>query len=75
MQNDYDDELQEIFASVKMTKRILTKTLATVKFNLTHSDEDASNDTFYALVQMLRRLRVENNMCIETLCEEAMQDE
>jgi hypothetical protein len=73
--SDYDDELQEIFASVKMTKRILTKTLATVKFNLTHSDEDASNDTFAALVDMLRRLRVENNMCIETLCEEAMQDE
>jgi hypothetical protein len=75
MQNDYDDEMQEIADSVKQTISILQNAIDSAKFALETADEDASNDTFFALVQMLRQLRVDNNMCIATLCEEAMQDE
>jgi hypothetical protein len=75
MQNDYDDEMQEIADSVKQTISILQDAIDSAKFVLETADEDASNDTFFALVQMLRKLRVDNNMCIATLCEEAMQDE
>ena len=75
MQNDYDDEMQEIADSVKQTISILQNAIDSAKFALETADEDASNDTFFALVQMLRKLRVDNNMCIATLCEEAMQDE
>lgn len=69
------DELQEIFESVDNTIAILQNTLDEVKFARETADEDASNDTFFYLVGMLRKLRVENNICIETLVEEAMQDE
>ena len=69
------DELQEIFESVDNTIAILQNTLEEVKFARETADEDASNDTFFYLVGMLRKLRVENNICIETLVEEAMQDE
>ena len=75
MQNDYDDELQEIYASVDNTIAILQDAVASAKFARETADEDASNDTFFALVQMLRKLRTDNNMCIATLVEEAMQDE
>jgi hypothetical protein len=75
MQNDYDDELQDIADSVKQTISILQDAIDSAKFALATADEDASNDTFFALVQMLRRLRVENNMCIATMCDDAMQDE
>lgn len=75
MQNDFDDEMQEIADSVKQTISILQDAVDSAKFALATADEDASNDTFFALVQMLRKLRVENNMCIATLCKEAMQDE
>lgn len=75
MQSDFDDEMQEIMQSVNNTKNILQETINEIDFALDFADEDASNDTFYALVQMLRKLRVENNICIETLVEEAMQDE
>ena len=73
--SDFDDDMQEIFESVDNTIAILQETLAEVKFAREDADEDASNDTFYALVQMLRKLRTDNNMCIESLVEEAMQDE
>lgn len=69
------DEMQEIFESVDNTIAILQNTLEEVKFARETADEDASNDTFFYLVGMLRKLRVENNICIETLVEEAMQDE
>jgi len=77
MQDDYsfDDELQEIYASVDTTIAILQDAVDSVKFARETADEDASNDTFFALVQMLRKLRTEGNMCIETLVQEAMQDE
>ena len=73
--SDFDDELQDIYASVDNTIAILQKTLDEVKFARETADEDASNDTFFYLVGMLRKLRVDNNICIETLVEEAMQDE
>ena len=69
------NEMQEIFDSVDNTIAILQNTLEEVKFARETADEDASNDTFFYLVGMLRKLRVDNNICIETLCEEAMQDE
>ena len=69
------DEMQEIYDSVDNTIAILQETLDAVKFARETADEDASNDAFYALVQMLRKLRVDNNMCIATMCEEAQQDE
>ena len=75
MQNGYDDEMQEIADSVKQTISILQDAIDSAKFALETADEDASNDTFFALVGMLRKLRVDNNICIATLCEEAMQDE
>jgi hypothetical protein len=75
MQDDYDDELQEIYNSVDNTIAILQNAINSAKFARETADEDASNDTFFALVQMLRKLRVDNNMCIATLVEEAMQDE
>jgi hypothetical protein len=74
MQNDYDDEQQEIYASVDNTIAILQDAVASAKFARETADEDASNDTFFALVEMLRKLRTDNNMCIETLVQEAMQD-
>lgn len=73
--SDWDDELDEIYASVDTTIAILQDTLDSAKFARETADESASNDTFYALVQMLRRLRVESNICIETLVEEALQEE
>ena len=69
------DEIDEIVANVSTTIAILQDAVNEAKFALAHTDEDASNDTFFALVQMLRRLRVENNMCIATLYNEAMLDE
>jgi hypothetical protein len=75
MQDDFDDELQEIYASVDNTISILQDAVASAKFARETADEDASNDTFFALVAMLRKLRTDNNMCIETLVQEAMQDE
>ena len=75
MQNDYNDEMQEIYTSVDNTIAILQEAVASAKFARETADEDASNDTFFALVQMLRKLRVDNNMCISTLVEEALQDE
>jgi hypothetical protein len=75
MQDDYDDELQEIADNVKQTISILQDAIDSAKFALETADEDASNDTFFALVQMLRRLRVDNNICIGTLCDDAMRDE
>ena len=71
---DYEDELQDILTSVDTTAAILQDTLASVQFARQTADEDASNDTFFALVEMLRRLRTENNICIETLVQDAMQD-
>lgn len=71
---NYEDELQDIYASVDTTSAILQDTLASVQFARQTADEDASNDTFFALVEMLRRLRTENNICIETLVQDAMQD-
>lgn len=70
-----DDEMQEIYDSVDNTIAILQDAINSAKFARETADEDASNDTFFALVGMLRKLRVDNNICIETLCEEAMQDE
>jgi hypothetical protein len=70
-----DDEMQEIYDSVDNTIAILQDAIDSAKFARETADEDASNDTFFALVEMLRKLRVDNNICIETLCEEAMQDE
>ncbi len=77
MQDDYsvDEELQEIYDSVDYTIEILQDTLASVKFARETADEDASNDTFFALVEMLRRLRRANNICIETLVQDALRDE
>ena len=75
MQDDYDDEMQEIYTSVDNTIAILQNAVDSAKFARHTADEDASNDTFFALVQMLRKLRTDNNICITTLCEEAMQDE
>jgi hypothetical protein len=75
MQDDYDDEQQEIYASVDNTIAILQTAVDSAKFARDTADEDASNDTFFALVQMLRKLRTDNNICITTLVEEAMQDE
>ena len=75
MSDFYDDELDEIYASVDNTIAILQDTLDSVKFARKTADESASNDAFYALTQMLRRLRVDNNMCIETLVQDALQDE
>ena len=69
------NELQEIYASVDTTIAILQEAIDSVKFARETADEDASNDTFYVLTQMLRRLRVDNNMCIETLVQDAMQDD
>ena len=69
------DEIDEILESVNTTIAILQDAVGDAKFALETADEDASNDTFFALVQMLRRLRVENNMCIATLYNEAMLDE
>ena len=73
--SDFNDELQDIYDSVDSTIAILQEAVDSAKFAREYADEDASNDTFFALVQMLRRLRVESNICIETLVEEAMQDE
>lgn len=56
------------------TVKILQKTVKSVKFAVEHGGEDADNDAFFALVEMLKSLR-KNNICIETLCEEAMQDD
>jgi hypothetical protein len=67
--------MQEIYDSVDNTIAILQDAIDSAKFARETADEDASNDTFFALVEMLRKLRVDNNICIETLCEEAMQDE
>lgn len=77
MQDDYsfDEELQDIYASVDSTIAILQDAAASATFARETADEDASNDTFFILVRMLRRLRTEGNMCIETLVQEAMQDE
>lgn len=75
MSDFYDDEMGDIFDSVDKTIEILTNTLNAVKFARETADEDASNDAFYALTQMLRQLRTDNNMCISTLVEEALQDE
>lgn len=75
MYDDFEDELQDIYASVDTTIAILQDTLDSVKFARETADEDASNDTFYALTQMLRKLRIDNNMCIETLVQDALQDE
>ena len=72
---NYEDELQDIYASVDTTAAILQDTLASVQFARQTADEDAVNDMFFALVGMLRRLRTESNICIETLVQEAMQDE
>jgi hypothetical protein len=74
MQDDYDDEMQEIYASVDNTIAILQNAVDSAKFARETADEDASNDTFFALVEMLRKLRTDNNICIETLVQEAMQD-
>lgn len=71
---DFNDELQEVYASVDNTIAILQDAVASVQFARETADEDASNDTFCALVQMLRKLRKDNNMCIETLVQDAMQD-
>lgn len=73
--SDYDDEMQEIVDSVKNTRRILTETLAEIDGILEYADDNASNDAFYALTQMLRKLRVDNNMCIATMCEEAQEEQ
>ena len=70
----YDDEMQEIYANVDKTIAILQDAVDSAKFARETADEDASNDTFFALVEMLRRLRVENNICIGTLCDDAMRD-
>ena len=69
------DEIDEMLEGVSTTIAILQEAVSEAKFALAHADEDASNDTFFALVQMLRRLRVDNNMCIATLYNEAMLDE
>ena len=76
MQDDYivDDEMQDIYNSVDKTIAILQDTIESVKFARETADEDASNDTFAALVQMLRTLRTDNNICIETLVQDALQD-
>ena len=73
--SDFDFDMEDMQQSAKKTKSILTKTLANVKFAISNSDEEVTNDIYVNLIEMLRRLRVENNMCIETLVEEAMQDE
>jgi hypothetical protein len=69
------NEIDEILENVSTTIAILQDAVNEAQFALAHADEDASNDTFFALVQMLRRLRVENNICIGTLCDNAMRDE
>jgi hypothetical protein len=74
MSDFYDDEQQEIYASVDNTIAILQQAVDSAKFARETADEDASNDTFFALVEMLRKLRTDNNMCIETLVQEAMLD-
>ena len=61
--------------SAKKTASILRKTLANVNFAIAYEDEQASNDTFDYLVEMLRRLHTENNICIETLVEQALEVE
>lgn len=61
--------------SARKTASILRKTLANVNFAIANEDEQASNDTFYYLVEMLRRLHTENNICIETLVEQALEAE
>lgn len=66
--------MQEIMQSVCNTKTILQDTIKSVDFAINYADDNASNDTFFALVQMLRKLRVDNNICIETLVQDAMQD-
>jgi len=60
--------------SINTTIAILQDAIDDANFALENEAyENASNDTFYALTQMLRRLRY-NNICIQTLVEDAMQD-
>jgi hypothetical protein len=74
MQDEYDEELQEVYASVSNTIAILQEAVEDAQTALDTAEVEASADTFAALVQMLRRLR-ESNICIETLCEQALQEE
>jgi hypothetical protein len=74
MQDEYDEELQEVYASVNNTIAILQDTVACAQTALDTAEVEAGNSTFAALVQMLRSLRA-NDICIETLCEQALQDE
>ena len=61
--------------SAKKTASILRKTLSNVNFAIATEDEQASNDTFDYLVEMLRRLHTEDNIDIEALVDQALETE
>jgi hypothetical protein len=69
------NEIDEIAVNVSTTIAILQDAVKSAKFALDFAGESASDDTFFVLVEMLRRLRVDNNICIGTLCDDAMRDD
>ena len=81
MSDFYDDisaeEFNEVVAHVKQAKKILQNTVKDINAILKYESDVAniSNDTFFALVNMLRKLKTDGNYCIATMCEEAQQKE
>jgi hypothetical protein len=66
--------MQNIINSVKNTRRSVQEALQEIDAILANADEEASNDTFYVMTQLLRELR-ERDIDIEAMCADAMQDE
>lgn len=55
------------------TLKALNNTAAAVKLAVDYEDDDAVNDTAYAIVELLRTLH-NNNFDIEDLAQQALED-